>query len=98
VRTANARNPDILGRPRTPWESMDFGLRTTDYGLLAVRKSWEVLYSLYIEGRNPVQLSRSIKSFSVALNTSFIVRNNMNHGYRIIEASLELLENSSFAE
>ena len=55
VRTANARNTAIVGRPRTPWESTDFGLRATDYGLLAVRSSWEVLYSLYIEGQEPVE-------------------------------------------
>jgi hypothetical protein len=65
VRTANARNTAIVGRPRTPWESADFGLRTTDYGLLAVRSSWEVPYSLYIEGQEPAQLkddqTRSIK-------------------------------------
>jgi hypothetical protein len=36
VRTANARDTAIVGL---------HGLRTTDYGLLAVRRSWEVLGS-----------------------------------------------------
>jgi hypothetical protein len=60
VRTANARNTAIEERPRTLWESTDFGLRTTDYGVLAVRRSWEVIYSLYIEGQERVQL-RSVE-------------------------------------
>jgi hypothetical protein len=54
VRTANARNTAIVGLHRS-LRITDYGLRTTDYGLLAVRSSWEVLYSLYIEGQEPVE-------------------------------------------
>jgi hypothetical protein len=76
VRTANARDTAISGL---------HGLRTTDYGLRTPGSS-EVLGSpiLFVYRGSRTRSvehdqTRSIKSFSVALNTSFIVRNNTNN-------------------
>jgi hypothetical protein len=77
VRTANARNR------RIPSDSIGvYGLRTVDYGLRTPGSSELLGSPVFVVYREPGTCSveydqgRAIKSFSVASNTPFIVRNN----------------------